>query len=153
MSNLAKDNIVDINKILESYKYADKRYRNYSYEDIYNLKEMCTGMLQKLDNMNNYGHNIYIDTLIREKKVLILKLSKSIPNHMIVYLCVNFLLLGASIACMTTQLILGKTLIANYILFLIGFMNVGLICTTLRSLKDWKENLLSNEEKEQLKEG
>ncbi len=77
-----------------------------------------------------------------------LKLGKSIPNHILLYITLNSLLFGAVTAIGIMQILLGVIVIDFYILFLIGFINIGLFCTALRSLKDWKEFILKDGKKE-----
>ncbi|MGN6710706.1 hypothetical protein [Anaerocolumna jejuensis] len=92
-------------------------------------------------------NNNHINELENAKKVLELKLKNSLPKHILIYMIVNSLIIGAVISAAVIQILGNVKIIDYYILLLLGVMSTGLLGTTLKLLSEWKEYLGNNGEK------
>lgn len=102
----------------------------------------------KAFNKEYLENNNHINELEKAKKVLGLKLKNFLPKHILIYMIVNSVIIGAVASAITIQII-GKVKVLNYyILLLLGVTSIGLLCTSIKLLGEWREYLISNEEKE-----
>lgn len=77
--------------------------------------------------------------LEKEKVIMANKLRKSFPTHIIFYLSICSFVIGISITLLFITYVCDVYLIDPYYIICMFLISLTLFCTTVASIKDWKE--------------
>jgi hypothetical protein len=153
-----QNNVVSID-VYKERKQQNKERCNEANADI--IWEIMRIFIEKVrDNENNLynsaDNNIHkvmgkqhIYSNQKLTRLLELKLRNSIPTHIIIYMIGTSFVFGMNLSAIIYQLKYGVKLVDYYILAILGLISIGLFCTSLKLLVEWKEFLENNGESDE----
>ena len=95
------------------------------------------------ENMAEVKFQQVVDDLREENAVLRNRLKNSLPVHTLTYMVINSIVATFSLTLLLIRFLLNIYIIDPYYLVCALIISVGLFSTACVSLKDWKDNLLN----------